>query len=203
MVSLVETLEPPTIATSGRFGFASALPSASSSAAISGPAHATGAYLAMPCVRGLRAMGRREGVVHIDIAQRRHLARKPSSFFFSPLLKRQFSSNTTLPGSALTPSSQSRFSGTSLPSSSDRRSRDRRQRFLLVELAFGRAAEVRHQQQPRALGQRILDPGQRGPDARVVGDRAVLQRNVEVLANQTRLPARSRSVILRIAMRPG
>ena len=50
MVSLVETLEPATIAISGRAGFCSALPSASSSAAISGPAQALRAYLAMPCV---------------------------------------------------------------------------------------------------------------------------------------------------------
>ena len=49
-VSLVETFDPPTIATSGRAGWASALPSASSSAASSGPAQATGAYFAMPCV---------------------------------------------------------------------------------------------------------------------------------------------------------
>ncbi|MNE71988.1 hypothetical protein D3C80_1678980 [compost metagenome] len=50
MVSLVETLEPATIATSGRAGWPSALPSASISAASSGPAQAMGAYLAMPCV---------------------------------------------------------------------------------------------------------------------------------------------------------
>ena len=50
MVSLVETLEPATIATSGRAGFASALPSASSSAAISGPAQAAGAKRATPWV---------------------------------------------------------------------------------------------------------------------------------------------------------
>ncbi len=49
-VSLVETLEPATIATSGRAGCASALPSASSSAASSGPAQATGANVAMPWV---------------------------------------------------------------------------------------------------------------------------------------------------------
>ena len=49
-VSLVETLAPATMATSGRFGLASALPSASSSAAISGPAQATLANLAAPCV---------------------------------------------------------------------------------------------------------------------------------------------------------
>ena len=50
MVSLVDTFEPATIATSGRRGLASARVSASSSAAISGPAHATGAKRAMPCV---------------------------------------------------------------------------------------------------------------------------------------------------------
>ena len=50
MVSLVDTLEPATIAISGRAGAASALPSASSSAAISGPAQAMGAYLAAPWV---------------------------------------------------------------------------------------------------------------------------------------------------------
>jgi hypothetical protein len=37
---LVETFEPATIATSGRAGFSSARPSASISAAMSGPAHA-------------------------------------------------------------------------------------------------------------------------------------------------------------------
>ncbi len=50
IVILVETLAPATIATNGRFGLASARPSASSSAASSGPAHATLAYFAMPCV---------------------------------------------------------------------------------------------------------------------------------------------------------
>jgi len=48
MLSLVLTLEPATIATSGRFGLASALLIASSSAASSGPAQATGANCAMP-----------------------------------------------------------------------------------------------------------------------------------------------------------
>ena len=50
MVSLVDTLDPATIAISGRAGAASALPSASSSADISGPAQATVAYFAMPWV---------------------------------------------------------------------------------------------------------------------------------------------------------
>ena len=48
MDSLVDTLEPATIATSGRFGSASALVMASISADSSGPAQATGANCAMP-----------------------------------------------------------------------------------------------------------------------------------------------------------
>ncbi len=47
-MSLVETFDPATIATSGRAGLASAFVSASTSAIISGPAHATGANRAMP-----------------------------------------------------------------------------------------------------------------------------------------------------------
>ncbi len=48
MVSLVDTLEPATIATSGRLGLASALLIASISAASSGPAQAILANWAMP-----------------------------------------------------------------------------------------------------------------------------------------------------------
>ena len=48
--SLVETLEPPTIAAMGRFGVASACSRASSSAASSGPAQAVGAKRATPWV---------------------------------------------------------------------------------------------------------------------------------------------------------
>jgi hypothetical protein len=60
----------------------------------------------------------------------------------------------------------------------------RRERFLRVELPFGGAAQVRHQQQPCALRQRMLDPRQGSADARVVADHAVLQRHVEVLADE-------------------
>ena len=48
IVSLVETFAPATIAASGRAGLPSAFESASISAAISGPAHATGAFSAIP-----------------------------------------------------------------------------------------------------------------------------------------------------------
>ncbi|CSI79606.1 Uncharacterised protein [Vibrio cholerae] len=47
-VSLVDTFEPPTIATIGRAGLSIALPSASSSSASRGPAHAIGANIPTP-----------------------------------------------------------------------------------------------------------------------------------------------------------
>ncbi len=47
-VNLVDTFEPPTIATNGRAGLSNALPNASSSLTSSGPAHAVGANLATP-----------------------------------------------------------------------------------------------------------------------------------------------------------
>ncbi len=50
MLSLVDTFEPATIATSGRRGASSARASASSSAASSGPAQAIGAKAAIPYV---------------------------------------------------------------------------------------------------------------------------------------------------------
>src|ERR1700683_2624480 len=49
-VSLVETLEPATMANSGRAGFSSAVSSADNSLTSKGPAHTMGAYFATPCV---------------------------------------------------------------------------------------------------------------------------------------------------------
>ncbi|VFS62883.1 Uncharacterised protein [Kluyvera cryocrescens] len=68
-VSLVETLEPPTIATIGRAGSFSALPSASSSAASSGPAQATSANLPIPWSRSLCTVCGTECIHHEYVAQ--------------------------------------------------------------------------------------------------------------------------------------
>ena len=120
-VSLVETFEPPTIASSGRAGFCNARSSASSSPTSSGPAHATLAKRATPCVLA----SARCAVPKASITNRSHscamLRASASSSFFSPLLKRTFSHSTALPGAQSTPSSQSLRSGTGLPSSSDSR----------------------------------------------------------------------------------
>jgi hypothetical protein len=67
---------------------------------------------------------------------------------------------------------------------------------LRLELAFGRAAEVRGDHHGRALGQRVLDARQRGADAGVVGDGevVVLDGTLRSARMKTRLPATSRSV---------
>ncbi len=67
-VSLVDTLEPPTIATIGRAGSFSALPSASSSAASSGPAHATREFTDTVS-RSLRAVSSTECVHYEHVTQ--------------------------------------------------------------------------------------------------------------------------------------
>ena len=60
---------------------------------------------------------------------------------------------------------------------------DRPQRQLRVRLAF-RPAEMAGENRRRAVRQRVLDRRQRRADPRVVRDRAVLDRDVEVDADQ-------------------
>ena len=102
--SLVDTLEPATMATIGRAGLSSALPRASSSAASSGPAQATLANLATPWVEP----SARCAVPKASITNTSHSAAyfcaSSSAFFFSPLLKRTFSNSTIWPGCTSTPS---------------------------------------------------------------------------------------------------
>ena len=57
-----------------------------------------------------------------------------------------------------------------------------------LRLAALRPAEMRAEDQSRSLLQQQVDGGQGGADARVVGDPAVLERDVEVHAGEHRLP---------------
>ena len=56
---------------------------------------------------------------------------------------------------------------------------DRLQAHLGIGLAFG-TSQMRSQDEPRAMTQRVLDGGQRLADASVVHDAAVVERDVEV-----------------------
>ena len=170
--SLVETLEPATIASSGRAGLSSALASASSSAISSGPPQATWREADHAVGGGLRAVRGAEGVHDEDVAQRGvSSAPAPRRPCFSPTFMRQFSSSTTWPGATSTPSSQSRTSGTSRPSSSARRCGDRRQRVGLGSNSpsFGRPrCDVTITAAPAV--QRRRGCRHRSADARVFGD---------------------------------
>ena len=101
--SLVDTLEPATMAAIGRCGLPRALPKASSSAASSGPAQATLANLATPWVEP----SARWAVPKASMTNTSHRAAycwaSSSAFFFSPLLKRTFSNRTISPAFTSTP----------------------------------------------------------------------------------------------------
>ena len=102
--SLVETLLPATIASSGRAGLSRALASASSSAISSGPPAATGAKRITPWVEAWA----RCAVPKASITNTSHSAAycfdNASSSLPSPRFMRQFSSNTSWPGRTSTPS---------------------------------------------------------------------------------------------------
>ena len=181
IVSLVETFEPATIATSGRFGLPSARVSASISAASSGPAQAIGANFAMPCVVASARCAVPNASFTYTSASRAIFCASSSEFFFSPLLTRQFSSSTNWPGWTCTPSTQFATSGTVATEQFAEALRHRRERVLRLELAFGGTAEVRRDHHRRAGVERHADRRHGGADARVLGDVArVVLRNVEV-----------------------
>ena len=93
--NLVETLEPATIATIGVSGVFNARPSASSSAANNGPAAATFAQRATPSVDASARCAVPKASITYTSQSAAYLAASSGLFFFSPTLKRQFSSNTT------------------------------------------------------------------------------------------------------------
>ena len=63
---------------------------------------------------------------------------------------------------------------------------DRSQPQTVLDLAV-RAAEVAREDHPRAVGQEEVDRRDRGTDARIVRDLAVLQRDVEIDADEDAL----------------
>ena len=93
--SLVETLEPATIATIGFSGVCKARPKASSSAARSGPAAATGAKRATPSVEASARCAVPNASITNTSQSAAYFCASSGLFFFSPWLKRQFSKRTT------------------------------------------------------------------------------------------------------------
>jgi len=75
------------------------------------------------------------------------------------------------------------------------RSATGRKAHAVLDLAVG-PAEMAGKNDDRPLGEQRLDRRSAGHDPAVVGDLAVLERNVEIDADETRLPAASRSRIV-------
>ena len=104
MVSFVETLLPPTIAIRGCSASCTDFVNASISAAMRGPAHATFANRATPSVEACARCAVPNASFTNTSQSAAYLFANSASFFFSPLLQRQFSSITTSPGFTSTPS---------------------------------------------------------------------------------------------------
>ena len=183
------TLEPATIATSGRFGCASALGDrvdlGREQRAGAGDLARTARCRRSRPRRGARCRRRRATKMSHSAAILRASA---SSFFFSPLLRRQFSSITTWPGATATPSTQFATSGTSRPSSSARRAATGASESSgLNSPSVGRPrCEVTITAAPASSAMR--DAGHAGADAGVFGDVAgVVLRHVQVGADEDAL----------------
>ena len=106
-VSFVDTFEPATIAISGRFGFSSAVSSATSSFISNGPAQATWRETRYAMRARLGAMRRTECIHHIHIAERGHFARQVFLVLFLALVETNVLEQRRLrPARSSTPSSQ-------------------------------------------------------------------------------------------------
>ena len=176
------------MATIGRAGLSSALVSASSSSVSRMPAQATGANLATPWVEA----SARCAVPKASITKTSHSAAYflavSSTFFFSPLLKRQFSSSTSSPSAtSKPPSTQSRIRRTGLPSLSDDHVGHRLERVFFGVHALFRAAQVGGDHHLGAGLQACIDGRHGCGDAGIGSDLAVLDGHVEVGADQDAL----------------
>ena len=203
-VSLVDTFEPATMATSGRAGLASARSSASSSPTSSGPAQATLANLPTPCVEAsARCAVPKASITNTSHSDAICLARSSLSFF-SPLLKRTFSSSTAEPGAVSTPLIEPVLLERHGRAQQLREPRGHgRQRELLGVHALFRPAQVRGAGTPCAplsIASLMV-----GSDARMRASLVTLPPSTGTFRSsriRTRLPARSWSAMRNTFMAP-
>src|SRR5262245_9823524 len=140
-------------------------------------------------------MRRAEGIVHVDIAQRRHPARERFVVLLLALVDAAVLEHHRLARlhfeAAVHPVPHEWHGSTQQLGQA---LRDRRERVARLEPAFGGPAEMRRHHHRGAAVQGVLDAGERRADARVFGDVAgVVLRNVEVGADEYAL-ARNRQV---------
>ena len=186
--SLSETLAPPRIATNGRSGDPSALPRYSTSSAIRKPAAASLTWCTMPSVDACARCADPNASFTYTSASEASAAANAGSFFSSSAWKRRFSSRITPPRIG-----RDHVGGRRPDAVGRERHRpmdelrqvlgDGLERELRIRLAL-RPAEVRREDDRRAVVERVGDRRQRRADPRVVRDAPVLDRHVEVHAHE-------------------
>ena len=200
IVSLVDTLAPPTIATMRPLRvlqrLAQRLELLRQQRARAGHRRVLGDAVC----GGLGSMGSREGIVDVDIAQRRHLLRQRVVVLLLALVEAAVLQQHRFARLDADPSSQSRLSGTSWPSSSDSR--------LATGASDSFSSNCPSVGRPRcdtSISRAPLESAWRmpGSEARMRVSSVITPSCSGTLKSSrisTRLPARSRSVILRIGM---
>ena len=175
--TLSSTFAPPETITNGRSTSPSSAPRCSSSSSSSRPAYA-GSSSRDADRRGVRAVRRAECVVHVEVAALGELAGEALVVL---RLARDRSA-----------CSRARWTRSSATSSASRSRTGAIENFGAVLLGL-RPAEVRADAHLRAPAvEQQPERRQRGADARVVGDAAVLERDVEVRADEDDLARRRR-----------
>ena len=186
--SLVDTLAPPTIAATGRFGLPSAASSASSSFCIARPAW-RGQLVSEPLGRRMRAMGGGEGVIDVDVAELGELVDMGRIVLLFALMEAGVLQQEHVAvlhfGDRVVgrlADAVGREGDRTLDDVGDRGG-DGLQRIGLVRAALG-PAEMREQNDLAALVRDLGDGRRNALDARRVGHAAVLRRHVEIDAQQ-------------------
>ena len=110
--------------------------------------------------RGLGAVRRAECVIHVNVAQRGHAFRELGIVFLLTLVEAAILQQYDAAGRNAHPVEPIALQWYIPLQQLGQASGDRRQRFFLVELAFGRASQMGHEQHAGTLGERIFDPRQ-------------------------------------------
>ena len=188
---LSETLAPPMIAANGRSGFSRSLPRLGELLLHQEPGIGR-AELRDPHGRGVRTVRRPERVVDVDVAVGRELLGELRVVLLLLRVEAEVLQEQDLAvAEALDRVLRAHAEG--VAGHRDRLAHElaealghRPEPEAVADLAV-RPAEVAGQDDPGALGLQVPDRGQRRPDARVVGDPAILERDVEVDADEDAL----------------
>ena len=163
------------------------------------PAAARGSRRATPDGRGVRAVRGAEGVVHVDVGERRERRAKSGSFSSSPAWKRRFSSSSSSPGRELGDRARPRVADavrqkrdTAGPSSSARRSAHGPQRERRARACPSAARGASRATTPRPASSRRRSVGSEARMRESSAIAPVLERHVQVGAHEARARRASR-----------